>query len=107
MTFTYQHPKPTETIYVTSWLHPRSKHSHHLDYDIIYASDRKDVRITLAMHGYVAFDGIIASRNRTRTVALQANIINIQRQAETVQRQILPSPRHKNKAPEISILSSL
>ena len=35
----------------TSWMHPRSKHWHLIDYVIIRRRDRKDVRVTKAMCG--------------------------------------------------------
>ena len=35
----------------TSWMHPRSKHWHLIDYVIIRARDRQDVRVTKAMCG--------------------------------------------------------
>ena len=33
----------------TSWMHPRSKHQHLIDYIIVRAKDRQDVRVTKAM----------------------------------------------------------
>ncbi|XP_072163210.1 uncharacterized protein [Diadema setosum] len=35
----------------TSWMHPRSKHCHLIDYMIVRARDRQDVRVTEAMCG--------------------------------------------------------
>ena len=35
----------------TSWMHPRSKHWHLIDYIIVRAKDRQDVRVTKAMCG--------------------------------------------------------
>ena len=35
----------------TSWMHPRSKHWHLIDYVIVRARDRQDVRVTKAMCG--------------------------------------------------------
>jgi len=35
----------------TSWMHPRSKHWHLIDYVIVRKSDRQDVRVTKAMCG--------------------------------------------------------
>ena len=35
----------------TSWMHPRSKHWHLIDYVIVRAKDRQDVRVTKAMCG--------------------------------------------------------
>lgn len=37
--------------YKTSWMHPRSKHWHLLDYIIVRRSDTKDVLLTRAMRG--------------------------------------------------------
>lgn len=37
--------------YKTSWMHPRSKHWHLIDYIIVRHSDTRDVRITRAMRG--------------------------------------------------------
>lgn len=37
--------------YKTSWMHPRSKHWHLLDYVIVRQSDLRDVQITRAMRG--------------------------------------------------------
>ena len=37
--------------YITSWMHPRSKHWHLLDYIITRQQDNNDVRITRAMRG--------------------------------------------------------
>ena len=35
----------------TSWMHPRSKHCHLIDYIIVRAKDRQDVRVTKTMCG--------------------------------------------------------
>ena len=42
-------------MYKTTWMHPRSKHSHLLDYVILRDFYYYDVRITRAMRGTVAF----------------------------------------------------
>ncbi|CAH1259012.1 PKD1L3 [Branchiostoma lanceolatum] len=39
------------TMYKTSWMHPRSKRWHLLDYVLVRQRDRKDVKITRAMRG--------------------------------------------------------
>ena len=39
------------TRHKTSWMHPRSKHWHLIDYAIVRRRDRRDVRITRAMCG--------------------------------------------------------
>ena len=35
----------------TSWVHPRSKHWHLIDYVIVRRTDRQDVRVTKIMYG--------------------------------------------------------
>ena len=35
----------------TTWIHPRSRHWHLIDYVITRAKDRRDVRVTKAMYG--------------------------------------------------------
>ena len=40
-----------KTKYKTSWMHPRSKHWHLIDYIIVRRSDIRDVHITRAMRG--------------------------------------------------------
>ena len=37
----------------TTWMHPRSKHWHLIDYVIVRRKDRQDVRVTKAMCGAV------------------------------------------------------
>ena len=38
-------------MHKTSWMHPRSKHWHLIDYVIVRCRDLNEVQITRAMHG--------------------------------------------------------
>ena len=42
---------PSPTRNKTSWMHPRSKHWHLIDYVIVRRKDRQDVRVTKTMCG--------------------------------------------------------